>query len=83
MHFVKIAKFVISYISNYLSTAIITWITPPPDPLLQFKNSLGNPNSLPSQSHIITSSSVQAGDAIQLKPIHPIAELKISATVAG
>lgn len=58
-------------------------MTPPPVPLLWFKNSLGNPNSLPSQLHVITSSSVQAGDAIQLKPIQLIALLKISATVAG
>lgn len=62
---------------------LITWMTPPPGPLLQCKNSSGNPNNLPSQSHVMTSSSVQAGDAIQLKPTHPIAELKISATRAG
>jgi len=58
-------------------------MTPPPVPLLLFKNSLGSPNNCPSQLHVITSSSVQAGDAIQLKPIHPIAQLKISATIAG
>jgi len=56
---------------------------PPPVPLLLCKNSLGSPNICPNQLHVMTSSSVQAGDAIQLKPIHPIALLTISATSEG
>lgn len=38
-----------------------TWITPPPQSPEQARNSLGRSNSFPSQSIIITSSSVQAG----------------------
>lgn len=41
-----------------------TWMTPPPFPPLQAKNSLGRSNIFPSQSNIITSNSVQAGLAI-------------------
>jgi hypothetical protein len=52
-----------------------TWMTPPPFPPVEARNSLGNSSIFPSQSIITTSSSVHAGLAIWIKQVLLISKL--------
>ena len=51
--------------------------------MLSNRNSSGRQSILPSQSMVTISSSVQAGLAIQEKPMQAIAPDRMSATMAG
>ena len=61
---------------------MFTWSTPPLPLDSLAKNYDGNSSISPNQSIMNTSSSVQVGEEIQLNPIHAIAPLNISATIA-
>ncbi|KAJ8883624.1 hypothetical protein PR048_015476 [Dryococelus australis] len=53
-----------SFSPGWTAVKRLTWMTPPPLPPEQARNSLGRSSILPNQSSIITSSSVHAGLAI-------------------
>ena len=58
------------------------WITPPPCSLVP-RNVSGRPSSSTIQSSISASSSVQAGDVIQLMPCTPSPAVSSSARIDG
>nr|GMD86631.1 tyrosine/DOPA decarboxylase 5 [Ipomoea batatas] len=53
-------------IVHTMASLVVPWITPPPPP--EKRKEVGSLNNFPNQSITMLSSSVAAGDAIQLKP---------------
>nr|GMD89524.1 hypothetical protein CCACVL1_16369 [Ipomoea batatas] len=64
-----------------MASHVVPWSTPPPPP--EKRKEVGSFSNFPNQSITMLSSSVAAGDAIQLKPTTLRPELRISPRMPG